>query len=94
MSPGRPAANNTWEPPPIPGGRNRRDPQTKRTPGSMPKCQTRCSVTVAGQLRALGAEGVRAARQFQSEGTCDYADAGPSGPSSRGPQASSRTAVP
>jgi FMN reductase len=29
---------------------------------------------VAGQLRALGAEVVRAARQFQAEGTCDYAD--------------------
>jgi FMN reductase len=28
----------------------------------------------AGQLRALGAEGVRAAHQFQAEGTCDYAD--------------------
>jgi FMN reductase len=30
--------------------------------------------TIAGQLRALGAEVVRAARQFQAEGTCDYAD--------------------
>lgn len=29
---------------------------------------------VAAQLRALGAEVVRAARQFQAEGTCDYAD--------------------
>jgi FMN reductase len=29
---------------------------------------------IAGQLRALGAEVVRAARQFQTEGTCDYAD--------------------
>jgi FMN reductase len=29
---------------------------------------------VAGQLRALGAEVVRAARQFRAEGTCDYAD--------------------
>jgi hypothetical protein len=29
---------------------------------------------IAGQLRALGAEVVRAARQFQDEGTCDYAD--------------------
>jgi len=29
---------------------------------------------VAGQLRKLGAEVVRAARQFQAEGTCDYAD--------------------
>ena len=29
---------------------------------------------VAGQLRKLGGEVVRAARQFQAEGTCDYAD--------------------
>jgi FMN reductase len=29
---------------------------------------------IARQLRALGAEVVRAARQFQAEGTCDYAD--------------------
>jgi FMN reductase len=29
---------------------------------------------IAGQLRKLGAEVVRAARQFQAEGTCDYAD--------------------
>lgn len=29
---------------------------------------------VAAQLRKLGAEVVRAARQFQAEGTCDYAD--------------------
>lgn len=29
---------------------------------------------VAAQLRALGAEVVRAARQFHAEGTCDYAD--------------------
>jgi FMN reductase len=29
---------------------------------------------VGAQLRALGAEVVRAARQFQTEGTCDYAD--------------------
>jgi len=29
---------------------------------------------VATQLRELGAEVVRAARQFQAEGTCDYAD--------------------
>ena len=28
---------------------------------------------VADQLRALGAEVVRAARQFRAEGTCDYA---------------------
>jgi FMN reductase len=32
---------------------------------------------VADQLRALGAEVVRAARQFRSEGTCDYADGRP-----------------
>ena len=29
---------------------------------------------ITSQLRALGAEVVRAARQFQTEGTCDYAD--------------------
>jgi hypothetical protein len=29
--------------------------------------------TVATQLRKLGAEVVRAARQFQASGTCDYA---------------------
>src|SRR6266481_838217 len=29
---------------------------------------------VAAQLRELGAEVVRAARQFQAEGTCDYAE--------------------
>lgn len=29
---------------------------------------------VSAQLRELGAEVVRAARQFQAEGTCDYAD--------------------
>jgi FMN reductase len=29
---------------------------------------------VADQLRALGAEVVRAARQFRAEGACDYAD--------------------
>jgi FMN reductase len=29
---------------------------------------------IAAQLRALGAEVVRAARQFQSSGTCDYAE--------------------
>jgi FMN reductase len=29
---------------------------------------------VAAQLRALGAEVVRAARQFQRDGTCDYAE--------------------
>jgi FMN reductase len=30
--------------------------------------------SIAAQLRALGAEVVRAARQFQAEGTCDYAE--------------------
>ncbi len=30
---------------------------------------------VAAQLRELGAEVVRAARQFKTDGTCDYADA-------------------
>ena len=29
---------------------------------------------MAAQLRALGAEVTRAARQFQAEGTCDYAE--------------------
>ena len=29
---------------------------------------------IAAQLRALGTEVMRAARQFQTEGTCDYAD--------------------
>jgi FMN reductase len=38
---------------------------------------------VAAQLRELGAEVVRAARQFQAEGTCDYADAVQFGPDSR-----------
>ena len=32
------------------------------------------SEAIAAQLRALGAEVVRAARQFQRSGTCDYAD--------------------
>jgi FMN reductase len=32
------------------------------------------SEDIAAQLRALGAEVVRAARQFQHTGTCDYAD--------------------
>jgi FMN reductase len=31
---------------------------------------------IADQLHALGAEVTRAARQFQSEGTCDYAEGG------------------
>jgi FMN reductase len=30
---------------------------------------------IGAQLRALGTEVIRAARQFRSEGTCDYADA-------------------
>jgi FMN reductase len=30
--------------------------------------------TMAAQLRALGAEVLRAARQFRAEGSCDYAD--------------------
>ena len=30
---------------------------------------------IGDQLRALGAEVIRAARQFRAEGTCDYADA-------------------
>jgi FMN reductase len=29
---------------------------------------------IAAQLRELGAEVVRAARQFQADGTCDYAE--------------------
>jgi FMN reductase len=32
--------------------------------------------TIAAQLRALGKEVVRAARQFKAEGTCDYAEDG------------------
>ncbi len=40
---------------------------------------------VAAQLRKLGAEVVRAARQFQAEGTCDYADGTPVHPSDRTP---------
>jgi FMN reductase len=35
---------------------------------------------VAGQLRHLGAEVVRAARQFQASGTCDYAQDTRTGP--------------
>jgi FMN reductase len=33
--------------------------------------------TVAAQLRRLGSEVVRAARQFQTDGTCDYAEDAP-----------------
>jgi FMN reductase len=39
---------------------------------------------VAAQLSELGAEVVRAARQFQAEGTCDYADAAQFGPDGQG----------
>jgi len=39
--------------------------------------------SVASQLRALGAEVVRAARQFKQDGTCDYADAEQFTPGSR-----------
>jgi FMN reductase len=35
---------------------------------------------VAAQLRKLGAEVVRAARQFQAQGTCDYAENTPTRP--------------
>jgi FMN reductase len=35
---------------------------------------------IAGELRGLGAEVVRAARQFQANGTCDYADSSQFGP--------------
>jgi hypothetical protein len=35
---------------------------------------------VATQLRKLGAEVVRAARQFQAHGTCDYAEGTGIGP--------------
>jgi FMN reductase len=47
---------------------------------------------ISAQLRALGAEVVRAARQFQAEGTCDYADAGQFAADGRGPPAGARTA--
>jgi FMN reductase len=46
---------------------------------------------VAAQLRALGAEVVRAARQFQAEGTCDYAER--YGPDGSGQRTVSRAAV-
>jgi FMN reductase len=39
---------------------------------------------VAQQLRELGAEVVRAARQFQVDGTCDYADAAQFAPDGNG----------
>ena len=42
---------------------------------------------VASQLRKLGAEVVRAARQFQADGTCDYAEGASTG-RSQGPPAS------
>jgi FMN reductase len=38
---------------------------------------------VAAQLRELGGEVVRAARQFQAEGTCDYADGAQFSPDGR-----------
>jgi FMN reductase len=38
---------------------------------------------VASQLRELGAEVVRAARQFQAEGTCDYAESAQFSPNGR-----------
>jgi len=46
---------------------------------------------VAAQLGALGAEVVRAARQFQAKGTCDYA--GQYGPNGSGQRAVSSSAV-
>jgi hypothetical protein len=39
--------------------------------------------TVGTQLRKLGAEVVRAARQFQAHGTCDYAEGTGIGPEAR-----------
>ena len=39
---------------------------------------------VAAQLRALGAEVVRAARQFRAKGTCDYAEDRPFAPARSG----------
>jgi FMN reductase len=48
---------------------------------------------IAGQLRCLGAEVVRAARQFQANGTCDYADARQFGPDGTG-RAGARVAAP
>jgi FMN reductase len=40
---------------------------------------------VAAQLRRLGAEVVRAARQFQADGTCDYAEGASTGRSQGSP---------
>jgi FMN reductase len=40
---------------------------------------------VAAQLRKLGAEVVRAAHQFRTQGTCDYADDAPMQPAVRSP---------
>ena len=40
---------------------------------------------IAAQLRKLGAEVVRAARQFQTDGTCDYAEGTSIGPASHRP---------
>jgi FMN reductase len=45
-------------------------------------------------LRELGAEVVRAARQFHAEGTCDYADVRQFGPASRRLAARTGSAVP
>jgi FMN reductase len=41
---------------------------------------------VAAQLRKLGAEVVRAAHQFRTRGTCDYADDAPMQPAVRSPR--------
>jgi FMN reductase len=49
---------------------------------------------VGAQLRELGAEVVRAARQFQAEGTCDYSDARQFAPAGRVSPAAPRRAVP
>jgi FMN reductase len=40
---------------------------------------------IAAQLRRLGAEVVRAARQFQADGTCDYAEGASTGRSQGSP---------
>jgi FMN reductase len=48
---------------------------------------------IAGELRGLGAEVVRAARQFQANGTCDYADSSQFGADGSG-RAGARAGVP
>jgi FMN reductase len=48
---------------------------------------------VAVQLRELGGEVVRAARQFQAEGTCDYADSAQFSPDGREQRASAGAEV-